>query len=99
MHGKKLYWFSVSKILCYHVILLQSMINISDVSPLFVKGQHHPIMLTILQALLILIGEVQCLCVVSVNCETKLWQRSPGCVKIESGISNNVKQNNVTTCV
>ncbi|XP_065911089.1 eukaryotic translation initiation factor 4 gamma 2-like isoform X2 [Dysidea avara] len=37
--------------------IAKSMINISDVSPLFVKGQHHPIMLTILQALLILIGE------------------------------------------
>ena len=36
------------------------MINIGDVSPLFIKGQHHPVMLTILQALLVLIGEVQC---------------------------------------
>ena len=49
-------------------------INISSISPLFVKGQHHPIMLTILQALLILIGKVQYLHVVPMNCETKLWQ-------------------------
>ena len=34
------------------------MISISDIAPLFAKGSHHPTMLTILQALLILIGEV-----------------------------------------
>ena len=33
------------------------MIGISDIAPLFAKGCHHPTMLTILQALLILIGE------------------------------------------
>ena len=35
------------------------MISISDIAPLFAKGCHHPTMLTILQALLILIGEVR----------------------------------------
>ena len=35
------------------------MISIGDVAPLFAKGSHHPTMLTILQALLILIGEVR----------------------------------------
>ena len=46
------------------------MISISDIAPLFAKGCHHPTMLTILQALLILIGEVRkcdcfslCVCV------------------------------------
>ena len=44
------------------------MISIGDIVPLFAKGYHHPTMLTILQALLILIGEVSiyvyvCVCV------------------------------------
>ena len=53
-------WDKLIMYINVHVLcIIQDMININDITPLFAKGHHHPTMLTILQALLILIGEVR----------------------------------------